>query len=146
MAASWSKPTGGYSLATADQPSTPPSGHRGAGLLDVDQERLELRRLCIGVADGGCQRVGAIALARLTGEPPMDRHADDMHGFAVHHHRTDALGHICFADDHPTLGRGRTQPPCSIPFSFARTSPISMNSSGCRIELISACLVQKWNC
>src|ERR1700719_2008972 len=99
MAASWSKPTGGYSLATADQPFTPRSGHRGAGLFDVDQERLELRRLCIGVADGRCQRVGAVTLARLTGEPPMDRHADDMRGFAVHRHRTDALGYIRLADD-----------------------------------------------
>ena len=82
---------------------------RGAGLLDIDQERLELRRLRIGIADGRGQRVGAVALARLAGEAPMDRHADHMRGLAVHRQRADALGHIGLADDHATLG-GQTHP------------------------------------
>ena len=81
----------------------------GAGLLDIDQERLELRRLRIGVADGRGQRVGAVALARLAGEAPVDRHADHMRRLAVHHQRADALGHIGLADDDPAL-RGQPHP------------------------------------
>ena len=40
----------------------------------------------------------------------------------------------------PRLEDRRTQPPCSMPFSFARASPISMNSSGCRIALMQRVL------
>src|SRR5258708_2195995 len=98
-------PTDVRSPGTADQPSTAPSGQRGAGLFDVDQECLELRGLRIGITDGRGQRVGAVTLASLTGEPPMDRHADHMSGLAVYRHRANALGYIRLAGDHPALRR-----------------------------------------
>src|ERR1700680_2725778 len=62
--------------------------------LDVHQERLELRRLGIGVADIGRQRIGPKTLASAAHETPMQRDADDMDGLAVADHRLDALGHI----------------------------------------------------
>ena len=117
------------------------------GLLDVDQERLELRRLRVGVADGRRQRVGAVALARLAGEAPMERHADHMRRLAVHRHRADALGHVGLAHDRRRASRtAAPSRPARCPSPSPAASPISMNSSGCRIALISACLVQKWKC
>src|SRR5580700_6141170 len=69
--------------------------HRsGRDGLDVDQERLELRRFGIGVADIGRQRIGPKSLAGAAHETPMQRDADDMNGLAVADHRLDALGHI----------------------------------------------------
>src|SRR5580704_13223297 len=71
--------------------------HRpGRDRLDVDQERLELRRLGIGVADIGGERIGAKALAGAAHETPMQRNADDMDGLAVADLRLDALGHVHF--------------------------------------------------
>src|SRR6202035_3805320 len=48
--------------------------------LDVDHERLEFRRLGIGVADKGRQRIGTEAFAGAAHETPMQRDADDMDG------------------------------------------------------------------
>src|SRR5271169_6886741 len=70
-----------------------PSDRRRRDGLDVDQERLEFRRLDIGVSDEGGQRVRAEALLCLTHESPMERDADDMHRLAVAGQRRDALGH-----------------------------------------------------
>src|SRR5271166_109590 len=70
-----------------------PSGHRRRDGLDVDQERLEFRRLDIGVADEGGQRIRAEALLRLAHESPMQRNADHMHCLAVAGQRRDAFGH-----------------------------------------------------
>src|SRR5262245_65506299 len=41
--------------------------------LDVDQKRLVFRRLDVGVADIGCQRVGAEPFPGRAGESPMQR-------------------------------------------------------------------------
>src|SRR5512140_2678474 len=52
------------------------SGHALRSLLDVHQERLELRGLGVGVADERRQRVGEVARLREPGEAPVDRDAD----------------------------------------------------------------------
>src|SRR4029077_8382876 len=53
--------------------------HRSGDRLNVDQERLVLRRLDVGVADKGRERVRSEPLARRTGEAPVQRNADDVH-------------------------------------------------------------------
>ena len=53
----------------------------------------------------GVSVLAPIALARLAGEAPMDRHADHMRRFAVHHQRTDAFGYIGLAYDDAALRR-----------------------------------------
>src|ERR1700722_6243196 len=69
--------------------------HRsGRDGLDVDQERLELRRLGIGIADIGRQRIRAETFTGAAHKTPMQRDADDMDGLAVADHRLDALGPI----------------------------------------------------
>src|SRR5512135_3186984 len=67
--------------------------------LDVDQERLELRRLGIGVAHEGGQGIGEIAVFSQSHEAPVDGDPDRMgllagHGqwlqaFGDHRHRHD---------------------------------------------------------
>src|SRR5580692_9732581 len=69
--------------------------HRsGRDGLDVDQERLELRRFGIGVADIWGERIGPETLTGAAHKAPMQRDADDMDGLAVADHRLDALGHV----------------------------------------------------
>src|SRR5947208_1218002 len=45
-------------------------------LFDFDEERLELRRMRIAVADHRRERVGEEACLGDAGEAPVDRHAD----------------------------------------------------------------------
>src|SRR5690606_26205101 len=57
-----------------------------AGLLhlfQVDQERLELRRLAVAVAHGRGQGVGEEARLGDAGHAPVQRHADLVHGAPV---------------------------------------------------------------
>src|SRR5262245_59750700 len=61
-------------------------------LLDVDEERLELRRLRVGVADVRRQRVGQVAFFGHPLVAPVDRHAHGVHLLAVDVQRLDALG------------------------------------------------------
>src|SRR6202035_3913261 len=69
--------------------------HRpGLDGLDVDQERLELRRFGIGVAHIGGERIGPKTLAGAPHKTPMQRDDDDMDGLAVADHRLDAFGHV----------------------------------------------------
>src|SRR5471030_1496376 len=67
--------------------------HRSGDGLDIDQPRLVLRRLRIGVADKGRQRIRPEALAGLAHESPMQRNADHMHRLAVADQRPDTFGH-----------------------------------------------------
>ncbi len=62
-------------------------------LLDLHQERLEFRRLRVGVADRGGQRVGEKSGHGNAHEAPMERHADHVHDFAVDGQGPDAFGH-----------------------------------------------------
>src|SRR5262249_35391669 len=61
-------------------------------LLDVDEERLELRRLRVGVADKRRRRVREVAHLRHALEAPVDRDADGVHLGAVAVESLDALG------------------------------------------------------
>src|SRR5215510_7741059 len=63
-----------------------------SGFLDVHEERLELRRLRVRVADVRRQRVREVAVLRHPHESPVDRDAHGMHLLAVALERTDALG------------------------------------------------------
>src|SRR5262245_24568648 len=61
----------------------------------VDDERLELGRLGVGVADIGRQGVGQVAVLRHALEAPVDRDVDRVHLLAVHVERFYALRHHC---------------------------------------------------
>src|SRR5579864_594467 len=61
-------------------------------LLDLDEKRLELRRLCVGITDERCQRVGNEAGLRKALEAPVDGDADVMQRLAVHLQRPQPLG------------------------------------------------------
>src|ERR1700742_191745 len=78
---------------------------RSGDRLDVNEERLDLRRLRVGVTDERRQRVRAEALLRRAHEPPVQRDADDVNGLAVAHQRLDALG-----DDRLGLDRAALRP------------------------------------
>src|SRR5690606_17903372 len=66
--------------------------HRPRNGLDIDKERLELRRLRIRVADERRERIRRRSLAGDTDEAEMDRHADGVHGLAVDLQRLQAFG------------------------------------------------------
>src|SRR5262249_34208751 len=68
-----------------------PSAHGRGGFVEVHQERLVFRRLDVGVADIGRQRVGPEALLGHACESPVDGNADGMDGLAVDGERLDAL-------------------------------------------------------
>src|SRR5262245_11513839 len=80
-----------------------------SGLLDIDEKRLELRRLRVGVADVWSQSIGQIAVLRHTLEAPVDGDAHHVHRLAVHLPRLDALGdhtgsdHLAAVGLHPHL-------------------------------------------
>src|SRR5262245_65424224 len=61
-------------------------------LLDVDEERLELRRLRVGVDDERGQCIGQVAVLRHALEAPMDRDRHHVHRLAADLPRLDALG------------------------------------------------------
>src|SRR6478672_840570 len=69
----------------------PPLRHRRVQRFYIDEKRLEFRRLRIRITDNGGQRIRSEAFPGLTYEAPMQRHADDMDGFAVDQKRFDAL-------------------------------------------------------
>src|SRR6266511_6457121 len=71
----------------------PPSGRRRRQFVDLDEKRLVFWRFDVGVADVRRESVGGEALARLSGEAPMDRNSDRVHGLAIDRERPDALGH-----------------------------------------------------
>src|SRR5215468_8488836 len=60
-------------------------------LLDLDEERFELRRLRIAVADRGRKRVREEAGLRHAGEAPMDRDTDLVQRLAIDRQLLDAL-------------------------------------------------------
>src|SRR5688572_3907036 len=64
-----------------------------SGLLYPDEERLELGRLHVAVADERGQRVRQVAGFRHAGESPVDRNAYGVHLLAVDVELPDALGH-----------------------------------------------------
>src|SRR5690554_2052463 len=59
------------------------SCHRSGDGLDIDEKRLVFRRLDVGVADEGRQRIRPEALSRFAGESPVQGNADDMDRLAV---------------------------------------------------------------
>src|ERR1700730_5895388 len=85
-------------------PWLPPSRHRAGNRLDVDQKRLVLRRLDVGVTDIRRERIRAEALFRRSGESPVQRNADDVDGLAVADQRRDPLGDDSFGLDRSALG------------------------------------------
>src|ERR1700730_10037003 len=62
-------------------------------LLDLDEERLELRRLRVGITDERRQCVGNEAGFRKALEAPVDGNADVVQCLAVHLQRTQPLRH-----------------------------------------------------
>src|SRR5690606_18359998 len=82
-AASWSRSVG-RCLATRVP-------WRLLGLFHADEERLELGRLHVRVADERGQRIREEARFRDPGEAPVERNADRVHGAAVDVERFDAL-------------------------------------------------------
>src|SRR5204862_3016089 len=84
---------------------SPPLCHRPGYGLDIDQERLVLRRLDIGVPDKGRQRVRPETLPGGAGKAPMQRDADDVHRLAIATDPEDALG-----DDGFRLHRAALRP------------------------------------
>src|SRR6185312_2232005 len=67
------------------------------GLLELDQEALELGRVGVGIEDGRRQPVEQRLVVPPfvlgdTAETLMDRNADLVHLLAVDHHRLDAFG------------------------------------------------------
>src|ERR1700730_2460723 len=69
-----------------------PLNHRPSDGLDIYQERLELRRLDVGIADEGRERIRPETLLGFTHETPVQGNSNDMHRLAVANQRTDALG------------------------------------------------------
>src|SRR5512135_578928 len=63
-----------------------------SGLLDVDEERLVLGRLDVGVPDRGGERVHHVPLAGEPVEAPVEGDADGVHLLALDGQRPDALG------------------------------------------------------
>src|SRR6202035_6092574 len=66
--------------------------YRWRGWFYIDQERLVFRRLGVGIADKGRERVRPPVFSRHAGETPMQRDSHDVNGFAVTDERSDALG------------------------------------------------------
>src|SRR5215468_10625412 len=79
--------------------------HRPGNGLDIDQERLEFRRLGVGVTHIGRERIRPEPLFGYTGEAPMERNADDVHRLPVALERDDALG-----DDRLRFHRAAVRP------------------------------------
>src|SRR5512146_1751234 len=67
-------------------------GHARRSLLDVHQERLELRGLCVAVADERRERVREVPGPGLAVEPPVERDPDGVDLLAVDLERLDPLG------------------------------------------------------
>src|SRR5512143_1284736 len=65
--------------------------HARRSLLDVHQERLELRGLGVAVADERGERVREVAGSGLAVEPPVQRDADGVDLLAVDLERLDPL-------------------------------------------------------
>src|SRR5580658_9064860 len=61
-------------------------------LLDLDEKRLELGRLGIGITHRRGQRIGEESRYGDADEAPMDRYADRVDNLAVDGQRTDAFG------------------------------------------------------
>src|SRR5262245_39518974 len=80
------------------------SAMAASDLLDVDEERLELRRLRVGVAHERRQRVGEVAHPCHALEAPVDRDADRVHFGAVAVEGLDALRDAHHALDLATVG------------------------------------------
>src|SRR5262245_31656693 len=73
----------GFGLGSGGNMSSPPLCHRPSDGLDIDQERLVLGRLDVGVAHIGGERVRPKPLSGGAGETPMQRDADDVDRPAV---------------------------------------------------------------
>src|SRR5215470_7174263 len=92
-----------FGLGSGGNMSSPPLCHRPSDGLDIDQERLVLRRLDVGVADIGRERVRPEPLSGGAGEAPMQRDADDVYRLAVALDGEDALGNDGFRLYRPAL-------------------------------------------
>src|SRR5690349_18297258 len=75
------------------------SGHALRSLLDVHEERLELRGLGVGVADERRQGVGEVARLREPVEAPVERDADGVDLLARDLQRLDPLRDDRLRDD-----------------------------------------------
>ena len=103
-----------------------PLGHVApSDLLDVDQERLELRRPRVGVAHERRQRVGEpvgalgrIAVGRDADEAPVDRDADVVDLLAADLSGPSRLVTTAATSSLPRLDDTRTRSPVLMPFSL----------------------------
>ena len=132
--------TGGLETAVSGSGArVMPRPSRRGRLLEVDEERLELRRLDVGVTDERGQRVRAEALARRTGEAPVQRDADDVHGLAVAGHGLQPLGDhrlrldlaALGPDPHPVAAADALLRRRARPRSRRRTPAAAPRSPGC---------------
>src|SRR5262245_34172384 len=112
----------------------------------VDEERLELRRLGVGVADVGRQGVGQVAVLRHALEAQWIGMPTMCTFLPLTSHGRMRLVTTAAHFTSPRLERTLTIWPFLMPFSFASSSLISTNGAGCTIALERACLVQKCWC
>src|SRR5262245_9544941 len=87
-----------------------------SGPLDVHDERLELRRLCVGVTDERCQRVHQVSRLGQADEAPVVRQANRVDLPAVTSELRDALGDQCDGLDEAAVGRNLDQVSIADPF------------------------------
>ena len=73
--------------------------------LDVDEERLEFRRLGVGISHVGCERIADVAVLRHADETPVNRNADGMHFLAIDIERLDPARDDCDRNSRPALSR-----------------------------------------
>src|SRR5215470_4959979 len=92
-----------FGLGSGGNMSSPPLCHRSSNGLDIDQERLVFRRLDIGVADIGGERVRPEPLSGCAGESPVQRDSDDVYRFAITLDGENALGDDGFGLHRPAL-------------------------------------------
>ena len=106
--------------------------HRPRDGLDIDQKRLVFRRLDIGVADVGRQRIRAEALlARAPVKPQCSGMPTMCTVLPSQMSGRMRLVTTAFAFTEPRFDHTLTQPPEVMPFSFASSSEISTKNSGC---------------
>src|SRR5690606_38785548 len=78
--------------------------HRPANGLDINQERLELRCLRIGVADRRRQRIYRRCFLGLADKAEVQRQSNRMHDLSIDRERPEPLGHDGLAFHRAAVG------------------------------------------